>query len=112
MVLVFVVVFVVVFVFVFVLSSMVDRSIAFRWPSFSVLRCFTQFFSQHSGIPQLDAVVGGTRASSNKTQLGLHRQKTLANSLTARCRLRLAFTKANPSQVSQSACKQPDDKAK
>ncbi|MDB3978122.1 hypothetical protein N9395_01855 [Pseudomonadales bacterium] len=110
MVLVFVVVFVV--VFVFVLSSMVDRSIAFRWPSFSVLRCFTQFFSQHSGIPQLDAVVGGTRASSNKTQLGLHRQKIFVNSLTARCRLKLAFTKANPSQASQSACKQPDDKAK
>ncbi|MCO4831490.1 MAG: hypothetical protein KC524_11380 [Gammaproteobacteria bacterium] len=109
---VFVVVFVVVFVFVFVLSSMVDRSIAFRWPSFSVLRCFALFFSQHSGIPQLDAVVGGTRASSNKTQLGRHRQKILVNSLTARCRLKLAFTKANPSQASQSACKQPDDKAK
>jgi len=112
LVLVFVVVFVVVFVFVFVLSSMVDRSIAFRWPSFSVLRCFAQFFSQHSGIPQLDAVVGGTRASSNKTQLGRHRQKILVNSITSRCRLKLAFTKANPSQASQSACKQPDDKAK
>jgi len=59
-----------------VFSLMVDRSIAFRWPSFSVLRCFALFFSQHSGIPQLDAVVGGTRASK-KTQLGRHRKKNL-----------------------------------
>jgi hypothetical protein len=105
-------VFVFVLVFVVEFSLMVDRSIAFRWPSFLVLRCFTQFFSQHSGIPQLDTVVGGTRASSNKTQLGLHRQKIFVYSLTSRCRLKLAFTKANPSQVSQSACKQQDDKAK
>jgi len=105
-------VFVFVLVFVVVFSLMVDRSIAFRWPSFLVLRCFALFFSQLSGIPQLDVVIGRTRASSNKTQLGRHRQKIFVYCITSRCRLKLAFTKANPSQASQSACKQQDDKAK
>jgi hypothetical protein len=100
------------FSFSFRFRLRLDRSIAFRLPSILVLRGFGLFFSQHFDVPQRDVVTRKTRASSKKSKLGRHRRKIFANSLTARCRFKLPFAKANPSQVSQSACNQADDKAK